>query len=212
MFKKYLMTVVVFASVLLGNAAHAVLLTLEPATQQAAPGDTVSIELHVSGLGEGTPPLFVGGFDMDIMFDPAVLSFLGPYTLGAGLGDPLLGEALDLGLGDLGAGVINIAELSLLENDSSSCLFCSSPYLQDLQGVSILLATLDFRVDVLPLGSMTLVDIGIIYGLSDGIGAPLDYTVRNAQIENVESVPAPPTLALIALGLLGTGFTRYRAR
>ena len=85
-----------------GNAL-AVSLSLTPAANIAASGDSVTLNLKISGLGANT----MGDFDVDIAYDSSRLSLTG-FTLGSFLGDIALGEALDFSGGDTG-GVINLA-------------------------------------------------------------------------------------------------------
>ncbi len=196
---------------LFATHASAVTLNLLPASSIATPGDTVTLDLVISGLTAGGPDS-LGDFDIDIRFDTGALSLVG-YSLGAFLGDLGLGEATDFSLGDLG-GLVNVAEVSLLEPSSNGCVFCVPPYLDDIQPASFTLATFNFMVDVLPVGSSTVVSIETVNALGDGFGRPLPLEItENAVIRNPSSdVPEPSTISLIILGLLGTCVVRYRAR
>lgn len=203
----------VFATALLALVAmpaSALILSLQPTVQTAVPTDNISLDLVVSGLNAGGPDS-LGAFDLDIGFDAAALTFQG-YSLGASLGDIGLGEAFDFSFGDLGGGLVNLAEVSLLEADSGSCFFCFSPFLDDIQSDTFTLATLDFSVDVLAVGSSTSVFFDTVYALGDGFGLALGLDgISNAVIENPRaSVPEPTTLALMALGLIGVGVVRRR--
>jgi len=204
----------IFSAALLSIAAtpaSALLLSLQPMTQTAVPTDFVSLDLVISGLNAGGADS-LGDFDIDIGFDSAALSFQG-YSLGASLGDIGLGEAFDFSLGESSVGVVNLAEVSLLEADAGTCFFCITPYLNDIQSDTFTLATLDFRVDVLAVGSSTGVFFDSIYSLGDGFGSALLYDgFSNAIISNVGtiSVPEPTSLALMVLGLFGVAVARQR--
>jgi hypothetical protein len=199
------------ALVLVGQAAALPTLSLLPASQTAVAGDNVSLDLVIDGLGNFAPDS-LGNFDVEIGYDAAVLSFQS-LTLGAFLGDVGLGEAIDFSLGDLG-GVVNVAELSLLDPDPFSGPSFFGPYLDDIQPGSFTLATLDFHVDILAPGSSTTVSISSVNILGDGFGNLLtldstnDAVIRGPQI----SIPEPSILALLGLGLFGIGAVRRSRR
>ena len=74
---------------LLGGVAQAApVVSFNPSVTNAMPGDTVFVDVNISGLGTE----LVSAFDLNIYFDPATLTGVG-YVLGSGLGAPL---ALDL--------------------------------------------------------------------------------------------------------------------
>lgn len=201
----------VFGAAVLALAAmpaSAVMLSLQPTVQSAVPTDNISLNLVISGLNANGPDS-LGDFDIDIGFDTSALSFQG-YSLGVSLGDIGLSEAFDFSFGDLGGGTVNLAEVSFLEADASSCVFCLGPYLDDIQSGSFILATLDFKVDSLAVGSSTTVFFDTVFALGDGFGNPLGIdSLTNAAINNPGiSVPEPTTLALMALGLIGVARQR----
>lgn len=191
--------------------ASAVILSLLPASQTASSGDSVSLDLVIDGLGDFAPDS-LGDFDVDISYDTSILTFDG-YNLGGFLGDTFLLEAIDLNSGNWGIdGVINIAELSLLDANSTSGPSDFGPFLDDIQPSSFTLATLDFTVDFLAVGSSTIVAIETVYALGDGYGIygsqlTLDET-NDAVIRNpAVGVPEPSALMLMLIGLIGLGLT-----
>jgi len=117
----------------LSGTAGAVTLSLSPSSLTIPVNTDYSVDLVVSDLDVPGGEV-VGGFDVDISFDPTQASFLG-YTLGTSLGDEGFFEALDFSLGDLGGGLIDLAEVSLL----------STAELLPIQTESFTLATLDFH-------------------------------------------------------------------
>ena len=103
---------VVFVSLMFsGTQLHAAIISVVPPTQNAVVGDTVAVDLVASGLTAGGPPS-LGAFDIDILYDPNILS-----VLAASFGVP---GYLDLGVSgsiqswDLSVpGVIRLSEVSL---------------------------------------------------------------------------------------------------
>ncbi|MDX1734560.1 MAG: cohesin domain-containing protein [Halioglobus sp.] len=186
----------------LASSAHAdsILLELQPGSNAAATGDSISLDIVVSGLGEFAPDS-LGAFDITVGFDATALSLTG-YSLGPYLGDPSLSEALDASSGDLG-GSVNVAEVSLL----------STAGLDVLQPGSFTVATLNFDVTSLVLGAVTQLSVlpGAILG--DAFGAQL--AVAGVGGASVANVPVPGTFILLLLplgGLLALGRARQAHR
>ena len=176
-------------------------LSLLPSTQTASPGDGVSVQLFVEGLGDLAPDS-VGDFDIDIGYDPTALTF-GGYILDDFLGDIGLGEAIDFSLGDLGGGLINLAAVSFLEPDATNCVLCLPPYLDDIQPGSFPLGTLDFVVGGLAPGTSTTISIATVNALGDGFGValPVDQTADAVVRRPAAPMPAPGVLVLVLSGI-----------
>jgi hypothetical protein len=192
------------------NNAGAAIISLSPASTTASAGDSVSLDLIIGGLGDFAPDS-LGDLDVDISYDLSVLTF-DSYSLGGYLGDIFLGEALDLSFSDMGGGIINIAELSFLDADSTSGPSFFGPYLDDIQPDSFTLATLDFTVDFLLEGTSTIVAIDTINALGDGFGLGLDVEGTNDAIiyNPTVNVPEPKLWTLLLIGLIGLGFSKRK--
>ncbi len=175
--------------------AHAALIELQPDSLLAETGDSISLDLVVSGLGSFGPDS-LGAFDISVGFDPTRLSFTG-YSLGDLLGDISLAEAIDTSAGDIG-GAVSLTEVSLL----------SPAGLDALQPDSFVVATLDF--DVINLAPSIVTDLSVLAGaiLGDAFGGPLSVTGLGSA--SVTGIPAPGTVLLLAAAGFGWRVTRRR--
>jgi len=195
MLKKMIRPVLAAALLLAPTApAHAILIELVPTNQTVAPGTAVSVDLNISALTAGGAPS-LGTWDVDIDFDPAILSFTGA-TFGTGL--DIFGLGSINGVFDLG-GTIDIFEISL---DFASDL--------DLfQSDAFTLATLSF--DAIGLGTSALNLANVLLG--DALGDALIPTqIAGASVtvrQPVVALPEPGAVTLFGIGLvLLLGFRR----
>lgn len=180
--------------------ARAITIEVLPPTQAAGVGDAVEVHLAISGLGNLTAPS-LGVFDVDIGFDPAILSFAG-----ATFGDPGLGDQLDLlGLGSVtalgpGAGVVNLFELSLDPADVLNAQQASAFTLFSLAFIAVGAGNTPVTVSVDALGN--------------ALGEPLaaELSEGSVTVTGVPRVAAPASLVLVAAGLMGAGLARARRR
>ena len=174
---------------LAGPAMADITLSIVPVSQTVAVGDTLDVNVAISGLGHLTAPS-LGAFDIDVNFDSSILAFNS-----VAFGDPVLGDQLDLfGLG-YGAGSFygdgpaaggrNIWEVSL---DPPATL-------DTLQPGSFTLATLTF--DAIGLGTSAISMVA--NALGDSYGAPL--TVGTLEGGSATVVPAPGAVVLGGMGL-----------
>jgi hypothetical protein len=184
------------AAVLLSSAltsASAAVLSLQPPAQAVLPGAPVQVTLTVSGLGAGTAPS-LGVFDLDLLYDPAVLQFDSVR-----FGDPTLGDQLDLlGFGSVTAvdsavaGVVNHFELSSdLPGD-----------LDFLQAGAFTLSVFNFTALAPGVAALDLV----IHSFGDSLGDPLAASVADG---GVTVVPEPAATGL-AVALGAVAWVRFR--
>jgi hypothetical protein len=189
--KRYTYLFLLLGSLVQIPLAHSALIQLQPGTTFAGTGDSFSLDLVISDLGNFTPDS-LGAFDISVGFDASALSFTS-YSLGSFLGDVSLFEAIDGSGGDVG-GAVNVREVSLL----------TALDLDALQTSAFTLATLNFDVIDLAVGAVT--ELSVLPGavLSDAVGDPLSVTTSGpASIEAVGSVPAPGTLFLFMASMCG---------
>jgi hypothetical protein len=194
------LSVLVMVSVLLQmTPVQAVSLSFVPAFGTIGLGGTAAVDIVISGLGDHMAPS-VGAFDLDVTYDPTILTAIG-VTFGACLGDlvPPAGACLgDPSLPVPGAdvafaflpGLVDLAEASIIFEDD----------LHDLQPAAFTLARLVFTTappaqigDISPL---TFVQTDVV----DAAGNLLAVTVDSGQIT---VVPEPGTFVLLSLGLAG---------
>jgi hypothetical protein len=188
---KILSSFVLTAGLIFGSVANAnIMVWLDPGNQSSSgAGDDVSVTLMVSGLGDGIPDS-LGAFDLDINFDPNVLSF-DSYSLFDGLGDVDLFEAFDDSSGDDGFGTINLALISFLFDFE----------LDALQSDMFALAELFFTVDALASGETTALSLNVL-DFSDAFGSSFIVDVGNDATISVNQVSAPAPQLLLGLALL----------
>ena len=171
---------------------EAATLSLAPGSSSLSIGDTVFVDLNVSGLTAGAAPS-LGGFDITVDF-PSIVTFDS-----ATYGDPVLGaDQLDL----LSSGSITQTTPGLDNVQLLEVSFDSVATLNSLQPAAFTLAVLKFTADSAGSGNFSLANVT----LSDASGAALGSSVSNTPIGVVGAVPEPsallPLCGLLALGLL----------
>jgi len=165
-------------------------------TRISQTGNSVNVDIGISGLASGTAPS-LGGYDVNLSFDPSYLSFAA-----VAFGDAVLGNQLDLAsLGSTtiaeltGVGIVNLFELS---GDAAEDL-------NTLQASSFNLATVTF--DVLNAGTSLLqLDLN---ALADADGNTLSAITVSVP---VTTVPLPSAFLLMGPGLAGLMFAGKRRK
>ena len=99
------------ALVMFSNQALAITMSFNPSDSIIGVGDSIGIDIVISGMESN----ILAAFDFNINYDDTILDF-DSYSLGSELGfidpsDPSA-EAEDWSSGDLGGGIINLAEVS----------------------------------------------------------------------------------------------------
>jgi hypothetical protein len=189
---RLLISVLLFAATVAIGKANAATLTLTSAPANVTISDLVNISLDISGLTGGAAP-GLGAYDLDIAFDPAVLSF----------NSASFGTGLDIfGLGDMqsvtpGSNSVNVFELAL---DPAIDLIAH-------QGSSFRLANLTFNA----LSSGTSALSINLKGLTDAFGNPL-VANTNGTVVTVSAVPEMQSFVLMLVGLCVVAVATRKAR
>lgn len=171
-----------------------VLLRFVPQAEVIAPGTTTPVELEVSGLGVDSSPS-LGAFDLNVAFNPAVVSFTGLT-----FGDPLLGDQLSLSgvptISDYSFSAAGLLELFSISLDSATVL-------DTKQAGQFILATLRFQAIAPGSTALTL----SVNSVSDSQGSPLSVALQTGSIA-VTSVPEPSLIWLLPPALACVAWRR----
>ena len=170
-------------------------LILHPQFQIVQWGSQVTLDLMIAGVKAEDPAAVIGGFDVTLGFDAAVLTLDSvDYDNFLGAPDDTLTETA-LSSPTTGTTWLRLYSVSLLEVSPDACIFCTGPYLVDLQDDSFRLARLTFDWRGGP-GDTTVSFVNA--ALAGGFGENLAVgALVPAQIQ----VPEPATPALLGLGL-----------
>ncbi|MDJ0660864.1 MAG: PEP-CTERM sorting domain-containing protein [Crocosphaera sp.] len=175
----------------LSSTAYGISLNVIPSVESLQVGQSVNVDVTITGLGNGEPPS-LSAFDLDINFDPTVLSF----------NSATFGDQLDLsGFGtvsDVVPGTVNINafEISL---DFPETL--DEQQLGDFTLITLNFTGVGFGNSPLELSDWVLGD--------SSTPVPLTLVVDEVNNASVSVVPEPLTIlgSLTALGF-GTLFKR----
>jgi hypothetical protein len=183
--------------ILFDSSAHAVTISLTPASSTTTLGAPITLDLNISGLGNGTA---LGAYDVSVNFSSADLTYQSTT-----FGDPVLGDQLDLGRLGLngptatsGRGTVDLIETDLF--DSPATLLSSQTH-------SFTLAVLSFY----SIASGTTPVTITLNSLADQNGNPFTATTQTASVTIASSpVPLPAGVCLFVSGLLGLGAAARR--
>jgi hypothetical protein len=188
------------AVVLLPVFASAHTLTLSPASTTVVAGGGFSLQLLASDLDGDSPGDIVTSFDVDVGFDPSVVSAIS-VNFNTAYFDPLFSGF------DAGTGTIDLFGLSIHSDDALRALQGGGP--------SLLLATISFKA-VAPGHSLLALSTQELTGGLDGQGnATVEQGVNDidAQVTVTGSgnqVPTPGTVSLIGIALLALWWMAQR--
>jgi len=158
--------------------AGPILLSLDITASNVSVGEIFDVELNISGL----EPEDLGGFDLDLTFDPAVVQYQS-YSLGTELADAFFGGPIDLSDDSrTDTGVLQLAEVSGLFDFSA-------------QPSAFLLATVTFLAQQRGLSPLTISKAE----LSDSTGL-MSLAIDEINGASV-AVPTPSTLLLLPFGI-----------
>ena len=181
----------------LAPAADAFTLSVVPQASTVGVGGTVSVDVVASDLVGGAAPS-LGAYDLNLAFDPSVLSF-GSISFGTGLS--VTGVESIQG-SDLSAGVINPFEVS----------FEDTADLNSLQADAFTLFTITFNAAS---AGTSLLSLSVNDLASADTFTPLVADVLNGASVTVAGAPAVPLPAagwLLISGLASTGLFARRRR
>ena len=171
------------------TCAEAIILDFVPASQTVVGGQSVAVDIVISGLAR---PPSVGAFDLDVSFDPSILTPV-DVVFGPFLGDPLLFEAIT-GF-SFPPGIVDLAEVSLLLPTD----------LDSLQPGSFSLATLFFTASGEGISPLVFSEVIV----DDAFGDKLEVVAGTG---SVEVVPEPSTALLLGTALAALGACQWRRR
>jgi len=176
------------------TSAVAIVIGFEPASLTPVLGESIDVDVVISGLESESPAEIVSAFDLEVQFNPSVLS-PNSVSFGSFLGGLALFQSIDLST----SGVVDFAEVSLLDDATLSAL----------QPDTFTLATLSFDTLAAQISPLTLVinpPTNDIKGLNARV-LPLD--VRGGSV-TVSLIPEPGMLMLVAGGLAAVTLGRSR--
>jgi len=173
--------------------AQAAIISFDPVDQTVALGDSVSVDIRVSDLGDD----ILTGFDLDISFDDSILGF-DSFSFGTGLDTFGFGTINDVF--DWGGGLVNIFELSF-DFDEDLELF---------QPNDFVLGTFNFSTLSMGTSALdtTFANLSGGFVFDPDLGFEVASVVQADLQSGTITVPEPGILLLFITGLLGMGILR----
>ena len=189
-------SIVCFVALFAGTS-HAVSVSLNAINSIVEHGNMLDLHVEFSELGDGSAPS-LGVFDLNIVFDSALVTLTG-----GSFGDPTLGDQLDLlSFGSItslteGSGTLNLFELS----------FDTAAMLDADQAASFIAATLNFStVEV----GEAVFDLSVV-SLGDSFGTSLQASTSGTTVSIQAVIPEPSAALLFPLGMLLFAGAKRRA-
>ncbi|NWH06809.1 PEP-CTERM sorting domain-containing protein [Desulfobacter latus] len=179
------------------SQSWATTLSFDPSSSSILAGESIDVDIVISGLD----PENLAVFDLNVNFDPTILSYA-PNTgceLGEGLGLFDFFEASDESDGVTAPGTINLAVESWIWPIGDTVY--GDAFFSD-QASSLTLATLTFTG--LAAGNSSLSISDVILGDENGASISITSTdLGTGSIEVSSPAPEPSTMILFGIGLLG---------
>lgn len=175
-------------------AQAALVVSINPTATAIAVGDSVSVDIVISGLtGAGE---IVGAYDLDILFNFSVLTATGATNNGAPWNAPTDDPGFFFDIST--PGQVYISLLSFLDDDA----------LAAIQGDSITLATLTFDgvadgSTLVQFGAVTPYQSNVVGRRAETLDATFGSTCIAVGTGTCNTIPEPASYALVGLALAG---------
>ncbi len=186
-------------------AAAAVIVSLHPASQTVDVGNTIAVDVKISGLGTGQGREILSSFDLSVLYNSTLATWQSTGFFGAEFGSPGDYFSAIPGLNDvgvIGGSLLNDDDLALVQTEDSFT-FLTFTWKAETDGALFLKfgADPDFERNVVGLNALSLD--------AQFLGACVAIGTGNCDIV---PVPEPASYGLAGLALLGCGLATTRRR
>lgn len=186
-------------------AAAAVIVSLHPASQTVDVGNTIAVDVKISGLGTGQGREILSSFDLSVLYNSTLATWQSTGFFGAEFGSPDDYFSAIPGLNDvgvIGGSWLNDDNLALVQTEDSFT-FLTFTWKAETDGALFLKfgADPDFERNVVGLNARSLD--------AQFLGACVAIGTGNCDIV---PVPEPASYGLAGLALLGCGLATTRRR